>query len=87
MARAAAMELAPRRIRVNSIRAGAFSSPMHERLTKNMSSPTLQEYESRHPLGFGTVEDIVESAIFLLSDKSKWITGTALTVDGGYSAR
>lgn len=87
LSRAAAMELAPRRIRVNCIRAGAFSSPMHQRLAKNMSGDTLKDYEARHPLGFGTVDDVVEAALFLLSDRSKWITGTALTVDGGYSAR
>ena len=40
-----------------------------------------------HPLGLGKPEDIANACAFLLSDAARWITGTNLIVDGGYSAR
>ncbi len=40
-----------------------------------------------HPLGYGKPEDIAFAAIFLLSDASRWITGSNLIIDGGYSAK
>jgi NAD(P)-dependent dehydrogenase (short-subunit alcohol dehydrogenase family) len=41
---------------------------------------------ARHPLGFGKPDDISNAAIFLLSDASRWMTGSSLAVDGGYLA-
>lgn len=87
LARAAAVELAPRRIRVNCIRAGAFASPMHTRITQRSTPDAIDEYARKHLFGFGRAEDIAQAAIFLLADTSKWITGTSLTVDGGFSVR
>jgi NAD(P)-dependent dehydrogenase (short-subunit alcohol dehydrogenase family) len=43
---------------------------------------------SLHPLhGVGAPADLVGAAIFLASDEARWITGTNLSVDGGYTAR
>jgi NAD(P)-dependent dehydrogenase (short-subunit alcohol dehydrogenase family) len=81
LARSAAVELAPRRVRVNCVAAGAFKSPMHLRVTELMSEGTLADYESMHPLGFGEIEDVADACLFLL--RSRWITGTTLVVDGG----
>ncbi|PJC59643.1 MAG: hypothetical protein CO025_05605, partial [Ignavibacteria bacterium CG_4_9_14_0_2_um_filter_37_13] len=39
----------------------------------------------KHPLGIGTVEDISNLTMFLLSDKSKWVSGSNYVIDGGYS--
>jgi NAD(P)-dependent dehydrogenase (short-subunit alcohol dehydrogenase family) len=39
-----------------------------------------------HPLGLGKPEDVANACIFLLSDASRWITGTNFYVDGGYSS-
>lgn len=87
LARSAAVELAPRKIRVNCIRAGAFRSPMHERISKRLTDEQHQAYFERHPLGFGTTDDIAQAAIFLLSDASRWVTGACFPIDGGYTAR
>lgn len=87
LARAAAVELAPRRIRVNCLRAGGFASPMHTRLCNHMSTEAIDEYAKRHLIGFGRAQNIADAAIFLLSDASSWVTGTELTVDGGLSAK
>ena len=87
LTRAAAVELAPRRIRVNAIRAGAFASPMHTRITQRSTPEAVDAYAQKHLLGFGRAEDIANAALFLLADTSKWITGTMLICDGGYSAK
>ena len=40
-----------------------------------------------HPLGLGKPSDIAYACIYLLSDAARWITGTDLVIDGGYSAK
>jgi NAD(P)-dependent dehydrogenase (short-subunit alcohol dehydrogenase family) len=40
-----------------------------------------------HPLGIGEPEDVAHACIFLLSDEARWITGSNLVIDGGYTAR
>ena len=51
------------------------------------SPEALEEYKNKHLLGFGQPEDISQATAFLLSDAAKWITGTTLVVDGGYTCR
>lgn len=87
MVRSLACELAPRRIRVNSIAAGAVATEMHGRLAKSLGETAMADYERRHLLGFGQPDDIANAALFLLGDTSTWITGTTLSVDGGYTAQ
>ncbi|MDC3203592.1 SDR family oxidoreductase [Prochlorococcus sp. AH-716-B04] len=86
MVKSVAIEVAPRNVRVNSIIAGAVISPMHEKLTEKMSTDSIKKYEIKHPLGFGSCEDIANLVVFLISDASKWITGTSIVIDGGFSA-
>ena len=45
----------------------------------------LKFYAERHPLGFGTPTDIANGCIYLLSDASRWVTGSIFTIDGGYT--
>jgi NAD(P)-dependent dehydrogenase (short-subunit alcohol dehydrogenase family) len=87
MARSLACELAPRQIRVNSVAAGAVYTPMHERLTKATSDDLTQAYAGAHLLGFGTPEDVAQAVVYLLSPASRWVTGTTMFVDGGYTVR
>lgn len=84
LVRSLACEMAPRRIRINSIVAGAVKTAMHERLTKGSGANAETGYEASHLLGFGEVTDVANAAIFLLSGASRWVTGTTLAVDGGY---
>jgi NAD(P)-dependent dehydrogenase (short-subunit alcohol dehydrogenase family) len=87
LVRSLACELAARRIRVNSISAGAIQSEMHERLTISSTVEATADYEKSHLLGFGQVDDVANAVLFLLSDASRWITGSSLAVDGGYRVR
>jgi NAD(P)-dependent dehydrogenase (short-subunit alcohol dehydrogenase family) len=86
MVRSLAIELAPRHIRVNSITSGAIETPMHDRLTASLPKEAVDDYQKRHPLGFGQPSDISQLAVFLFSDAGRWITGSSMVVDGGYSA-
>jgi NAD(P)-dependent dehydrogenase (short-subunit alcohol dehydrogenase family) len=87
LVRSLAVEFAPRRIRVNSITAGAVETAMHNDFISSISDSALRDYEEFHLLGFGQPEDVSNAALFLLSDASKWITGTAMAVDGGAAAK
>lgn len=87
MVRSLAVEFAPRRIRVNSITAGAVETAMHDEFVGSIGETARKDYEDFHLLGFGQPEDVANAALFLLSDASRWITGTALAVDGGAAAK
>jgi NAD(P)-dependent dehydrogenase (short-subunit alcohol dehydrogenase family) len=83
---ALAAELAPRRIRVNAIVAGTVETEMHLRMQASASGDQTDANAAKHLLGYGAPDDIAGVVMFLLSDASRWVTGTAMTVDGGYLA-
>jgi NAD(P)-dependent dehydrogenase (short-subunit alcohol dehydrogenase family) len=87
MVRSLACEFSNRKIRVNSIAAGAVRTAMHDRLTKGSGDEATLAYEQSHLLGFGDVEDVAQAALYLLSPASRWVTGTTMYVDGGYTVR
>ena len=84
--RALAVELAPRDIRVNALAAGGVLTAMNDRIVANLAEGGADAYAAAHPLGMGRPEDVADAALFLLSPAARWITGTAMIVDGGYSA-
>jgi NAD(P)-dependent dehydrogenase (short-subunit alcohol dehydrogenase family) len=87
MARSLAIELASRRIRVNCVAPGFVRTPMLETVGASWDNEQWAMVEALHPLGLGLPEDVANAAAFLLADTGRWITGTALVVDGGYTAR
>ncbi|MPT05103.1 MAG: SDR family oxidoreductase [Delftia sp.] len=78
--RCLAMEQGKHRIRVNGISPSVVPTPMWG---DNDQTEPLQAQRARHPLGLGTPEDVANAAIYLLSDASRWVTGTSLVMDGG----
>lgn len=84
LSHALSAELAPK-IRVNCIAPSLTDTPLAAKL---LSSEEKKEANAqKHPLKkIGTPEDIAESALFLLSEKSSWITGQVFHVDGGMSS-
>lgn len=86
-ARSMAMELVKSNIRVNAISPAMVNTPILENMFQNIGEEAATKIAEKHPLGIGDVKDVANAAIFLLSDASRWITGTNLVVDGGYSAQ
>lgn len=82
-AKAMALEVSKQQMRVNCIQPGFV--PSNILTTHGMGEEALQWYKERHPLGLGTPEDIANGCIYLLSDASKWMTGSVMTIDGGYT--
>lgn len=81
-----AVELATKKIRVNSVNPGRVNT----KLIQNgaISEEQLQTDIEKYPLKrYGEPEDVAFSIIYLLSDASSWITGTSLIVDGGFSLK
>lgn len=81
-----ALEFAPRGIRVNAIAAGIVESRMQLDELAKLPPEAAVESQSKYPLGFGTMTDVAGVVVFLMSDAGRWISGTTLTVDGGYMA-
>jgi len=86
-ARAMAIELARRRIRVNCLSPGLVMTRMTEEALKKLSPEQGAKLTSAYPLGAGQPEDVARAAVFLLAPDSAWITGVDLPVDGGYTAQ
>jgi len=82
LAKVAAIEYARDGIRVNCVCPGTFLSAIHEGLPQE----AIDAIAAKHPLGLGSTEAIVGAYSYLASDSSRWTTGAALVVDGGYSA-
>jgi len=79
-----ALDLAPKGIRVNSVLPAMVESNILDADT--ISSEQIEEDKKRYPLKrYGKPEEIAYAVIFLLSDASKWLTGTSLIIDGGYT--
>ncbi|MWV46625.1 SDR family oxidoreductase [Paenibacillus sp. HJL G12] len=83
--RSAALEVADKNARVNSIAPGFVKSEMSENSFSLLTIEQQEKIIEYHPLGIGNPKDIAYGAAFLLSDAAKWITGTVLTIDGGYT--
>lgn len=87
--RAMAISHAPDKIRVNAICPGTIPTEVLQTFLNTVADPkaVMDELVRDHPLGLGEVTDIANAALFLASDEAKYITGSILAVDGGYSAR
>ena len=86
LVRAAALELAPRGIRVNTICPGAIDTPMIR--PDGVDRSVFAGLEAQIPLGYvGDGSELARAALFLASDDARYVTGTSLTVDGGVMAQ
>jgi 3alpha(or 20beta)-hydroxysteroid dehydrogenase len=82
MTKAAAIDLAPRNIRVNSIHPGPIDTPMLDARSAEQNRARVQMVPMKR---MGTVEEIADLALFLVSDESRYMTGAEIAIDGGAS--
>lgn len=83
-----AIEFAQDNIRVNAVAPGVIATPIYLGfMTKDQVDSVLPTFGGMHPLGrLGTPTDVVEAMLFLASERSAFITGVVLPVDGGVTA-
>ena len=82
--KATALELAPKGIRVNSIEPGMIETGLLKE--GNISQEELNKDKLKYPLKrYGKPEEVAFAAIYLLSDATRWMTGSSLLIDGGYT--
>jgi NAD(P)-dependent dehydrogenase (short-subunit alcohol dehydrogenase family) len=95
MTKCLALELAPMKIRVNSVHPGVIDTLMGREVVTGFATATgTGENEARarvdhlHPMGhMGAVTDIAEAIVYLASDKAAFMTGSEMVVDGGLTAQ
>ncbi|MFY9611362.1 MAG: glucose 1-dehydrogenase [Blastocatellia bacterium] len=86
LTRCAALELAPRGVRVNAVNPGVVVSGLHRSggMSEEAYAAFLEHSKTTHPLGrVGEAREIAELICFLASDRAGWITGATVSIDGG----
>jgi NAD(P)-dependent dehydrogenase (short-subunit alcohol dehydrogenase family) len=90
LTRALALDLAPRGIRANCVCPGVIDTPLTDLFLEQSADPEALrvEYAASNPLQrLGTAREVANCVLFLASDESSFVTGTALFVDGGGTAQ
>ena len=87
LSKSLALEFAKREMRVNCISPGVVETPMSQNAVYSHSDESIEMVKLKHPLGIGKPEDVAYGCVYLLSDASRWVTGTNLIIDGGYLAK
>jgi NAD(P)-dependent dehydrogenase (short-subunit alcohol dehydrogenase family) len=86
LTRCAALELAPKGVRVNAVNPGVVVTEIHKRggMGEEKYADFLEHSKTTHPLGrVGRAEEVAELILFLASDRAAWITGATYSIDGG----
>ena len=90
LTRQTAVDLAPHGIRVNAIAPGTIMTPLNEKIFREHPDPQalIATWNRAHPIGrFGQPEEVAEAVLFLASDRSSFVTGDVIRVDGGLVVR
>ena len=88
LSRALAIDYGHFQVRFNCIAPGMIETEGIDEVINSVSKESIEEDKKKYPMKrYGQPTDVAYSAIYLLSDASKWITGTTLVVDGGYTAQ
>jgi NAD(P)-dependent dehydrogenase (short-subunit alcohol dehydrogenase family) len=86
LTRQAAVEYAPRGIRINAVVPGTIATEMNERIMRESPDPAavLAGWTTMHPMGrVGQPKEVAAAIMFLASDEASFVTGELLRVDGG----
>lgn len=87
MVKTIALEIAPKGMTINCISPGTILTPLMQQMMESLTEEQCKERQEGFPLGLGRPSDISNTAMFLLSDGARWITGQNIIVDGGYTSR
>lgn len=88
LTKAAALEYAKEGVRVNAVNPAATQSDMLDRFTGGAESDFRKQLAAMHPIGrIAQAEEIADAVVFLSSPKASFITGQALSIDGGWTAQ
>src|SRR5688572_21298210 len=86
LTRCAALELAPKGVRVNAVNPGVVVTDIHRRggMAEENYAAFLERSKQTHPLGrVGKAREVADLVLFLASDRASWITGATYSIDGG----
>ena len=86
LTRCAALELAPKGVRVNAVNPGVVVTDIHKRggMGEEKYEAFLEHSKTTHPLGrVGAADEVAELILFLATDRAGWITGATYSIDGG----
>jgi NAD(P)-dependent dehydrogenase (short-subunit alcohol dehydrogenase family) len=86
LTRCAALELAPKGVRVNAVNPGVVVTEIHKRggMSEEDYEKFLEHSKTTHPIGrVGNADEIAELVFYLASEKASWITGATYQIDGG----
>jgi NAD(P)-dependent dehydrogenase (short-subunit alcohol dehydrogenase family) len=87
MTRTAAAEFTPQGIRVNAVCPGLINTPMLDRLAANLGKDAMAAYVTMTPIRrLAEPGEVAEAVVWLCSDASSFVTGSAMTVDGGFTS-
>jgi NAD(P)-dependent dehydrogenase (short-subunit alcohol dehydrogenase family) len=86
-AKVTASECASQQIRSNCICPGIVISPMTQNSLNLVSEADMEANAASYPLGLGLPKDITGLAVYLLSDASRWMTGSEIILDGGLTLK
>ena len=82
-----AIELAGKGIRVNCVAPGFVKTNMLDTASGMFDANYAETLNKLHPLGIGEPEDVAYAIAYLLSDAAKWVTGSIMNIDGGFTAQ
>lgn len=80
-----ALELAPRKVRVNCLSLGPVRTAMTDASESGMREEQCARIAAMHQLGTGSPEEVARAAAFMLNPRNAWVTGADLVIDGGYT--
>jgi NAD(P)-dependent dehydrogenase (short-subunit alcohol dehydrogenase family) len=87
MTRTAAAEFTAQGIRVNAVCPGLIDTPMLDRLAANLGKERMEAYVTMTPIRrLADPGEVAQAVVWLCSDESSFVTGSAMTVDGGFSS-
>lgn len=88
MLKSMAIDLAKSKIRINEIAPGMINTEGAIEIENVLSKEVIAEDIKKYPLGtYGSPEDVANGCVYLLTEASKWVTGTKLVIDGGFTVQ